>query len=105
MKQGGPVNRRDIWAVTVFGLVVLAGPACHRSNVPASPTHQVMITDNVFDPDSVEVSPGDTVTWVNEGSAAHTSTSGTPNYPDGVWDSGEIPPGSSYSRVFTTVGN
>jgi plastocyanin len=59
----------------------------------------VDIRDFAFQPAVLRVPAGATVTWVNGGQVAHTSTS------DGTgWDSGSIAPGANYSRAFSTVG-
>jgi plastocyanin len=39
------------------------------------------------------------VKWTNKGAVTHTSTSNK-----GVWDSGSIAPGDSFSRVFKKAG-
>jgi plastocyanin len=54
---------------------------------------------NAYSPNPATVAVGTTVTWTNGDSIAHTATSSS-----GVWDSGVIPPGGSYSRVFSTAG-
>ena len=43
--------------------------------------------DLVFSPASVTIHPGDTVRWT-WGSAGHSTTSGSPGQPNGIWDSG-----------------
>ena len=43
---------------------------------------------------------GDTVTWTNKGSAPHTTTSDIM----GVWDSGSMGPGGTFSHTLTTAG-
>src|ERR1700730_6440744 len=40
-----------------------------------------------FSPDPVNISVGDTVRWT-WGDSGHSSTSGTPGFPSGLWDSG-----------------
>jgi plastocyanin len=55
--------------------------------------------DNNFEPSGLEVLPGTTVRWTNKGSHNHTITS-----VDGFWDSGNIPPGASYSVTFFRPG-
>jgi len=69
--------------------------------------HTVTIVDFSFNPASLQIAAGDTVTWVNDGSFTHTTTSGTtsggPN-PDGVWDSGALNSGASYSHTFPSAG-
>jgi plastocyanin len=60
--------------------------------------------DNEFQPPQITINKSDTVIWVNNGLYNHTSTSGTNGVPDGIWDSGVIHLGSSYSFVFDGVG-
>ncbi len=56
-------------------------------------------------PFQVSVSVGDTVTWINHDNRTHTVTTGTTNYgPQGVFDSGLISPGSSFTQFFGSVG-
>ncbi|HEY2592729.1 MAG TPA: cupredoxin domain-containing protein [Chloroflexota bacterium] len=50
----------------------------------------VSIASFAFAPKTVTVSPGQSVTFTNNDSVAHTATSST-------WDSGDIEPGASYS--------
>lgn len=53
-----------------------------------------------FDPLPVDVKPGSTVTWVNDDSAPHTATSGSPDSgPSGKFDTGIIGPGQSSDQV------
>ena len=56
----------------------------------------VRMEDNFFDPANITVEPGTTVTWVQSGNNAHTTTS----Y-DGLWDSGLIEGGSGGTFSFT----
>jgi plastocyanin len=61
-----------------------------------------IITKNgtfTFSPTTLKVKVGTTVTWKNTTLVSHTSTSDT-----GVWDSGLISPGGSFSFKFTTTG-
>jgi plastocyanin len=61
-----------------------------------------------FAPQNATIAVGDTVTWTNTGSFAHTTTSGTTTggtrHPDGLWDSGSMLPGKSFSHVFAQAG-
>ena len=56
-----------------------------------------------FTPQNVTVNVGDTVqwTWAADG---HSSTSGTPGNPDGMWDSGVQNTGFVFSQTFSAVG-
>jgi plastocyanin len=67
---------------------------------PAARGHIVTITDFSFSPASLTISAGDTVTWRNNGPSAHTSTSNT-----GVWNSGLLGQGQTYTRVFNATGS
>ena len=54
----------------------------------------------------VKILTGDTITWKNADTAAHTVTSGTArDGPDDVFDSGLFGPGKSFSYEFTEEGN
>jgi plastocyanin len=58
-----------------------------------------------YEPFQVNVSTGDTVTWLNNDNRTHTVTTGTSNYgPEGVFDSGIIQPGHSFTQFFGTMG-
>jgi amicyanin len=63
----------------------------------------VFIRNLAFVPQSVRISPGRSVTWINceaEGADPHTSTAD-----DGAWDSPLLPSGASFSRQFTDTGS
>lgn len=62
-------------------------------------TTTIYMKDDYFDPQVDTVAVGDTVTWMNQGTLTHTTTSDT-----GLWDSGAVSPGQSYKRVFDTAG-
>jgi uncharacterized protein (TIGR03118 family) len=71
-------------------------------------TVNVNIIDFGFQPANVTIKVGDTVKWTNTGSFAHTSTSGTTTggapHPDGLWDSGSLFTGGTFSHPFTKAG-
>jgi hypothetical protein len=60
------------------------------------------MNDNFFGPKSVQVNPGDTVTWQNRGIAEHTATS-RPGAP-AAFDSNLLAPNASYSFTFQAPG-
>jgi plastocyanin len=69
------------------------------------------LTDDAYSPNPVEVSVGDTVTWINDDITAHTATSGTSESgPTGMFggtdDSPELiePEGGSQSYTFDEAG-
>lgn len=58
-----------------------------------------------YEPFQVNISSGDTVTWINQDNRTHTVTTGTSNYgPEGIFDSGSIKTGHSYTQFFGAVG-
>jgi plastocyanin len=59
----------------------------------------VTISGFAFDPASVEVSAGTTVTWTNVDGTQHTVTAG-----DGSFDSGALGEGETFSQTFDTTG-
>jgi len=60
----------------------------------------VSIANFAFDPDTVTIQVGDTVTWTNNDGTAHTATAG-----DGSFNTGNIGPGGSDSVTFDTAGS
>lgn len=58
-----------------------------------------MLGRDAFSPNPVDISPGTTVIWTNNDSVDHTVTS-----MDGLFDSGAIEPGETFSREFDDVG-
>ncbi|WKT57838.1 plastocyanin/azurin family copper-binding protein [Candidatus Nitrosotenuis chungbukensis] len=61
-------------------------------------------TDECFIPSSVTITTGNTVTWTNDDTAAHTVTSGIDVTPDGVFDSSLLPAGKAFSFKFESSG-
>jgi len=92
-----------IFSVLALGLFVAvtasAYPNYSASPAPAASPVVVTIRDFAFKPSSLTVPVGTTVLWKNEDGAAHTATSLT-----GVWDSGNLDQGQSYTFKFTKAG-
>ena len=59
--------------------------------------------DLVFSPSSVTIHPGDQVRWT-WGSSGHSTTSGSPGQPNGIWDSGIRNQGATFTRTFNSAG-
>jgi plastocyanin len=81
-------------------------PVPSPTPAPAGPSSSVVIptgaeslADKAYAPDDVIVSVGDTVTWANTDSIAHTSTSNVSG-----WNSGTITPGGRFSFTFQKSG-
>jgi plastocyanin len=57
----------------------------------------------VFSPSSVTIHPGDQVRWTFS-SGGHSTTSGSPGQPNGIWDSGIRNQGATFTRTFNSAG-
>ena len=59
--------------------------------------------DLVFSPSSVTINVGDQVrwTWSSDG---HSTTSGSPGMPNGIWDSGIRNHGATFTQTFSSAG-
>ena len=68
------------------------------STTTTPPANAVDITME-FTPSSLTVSVGDTVTWTNKDTMAHTATAD-----NGTFDSGNLSPGETFSFTFDTAG-
>ena len=60
----------------------------------------VSIVDFAFSPAAVTIQANDSVTWTWAGSASHSTTSDTA----GLWDSGIMSAGASFSHTFQNAG-
>jgi plastocyanin len=69
------------------------------ANTARATVERVKIVDFAFRPRVTDVSRGTRVRWTNRGSVSHTTTSN-----GGIWDSGSIAPGGTFSRVFRNAG-
>jgi plastocyanin len=95
------VFQASAWAGAISFLVLLA---LWLNAAPAT-TVTVLVGNGGFNfsPSSVTIHPGDTVQW-NFVSSGHSTTSGNPGVPNGLWDSGIRGQGATFSRTFNTVG-
>jgi plastocyanin len=66
--------------------------------VPAN-AEKVRMSDNAYEPATLNITTGTTVRWTNEGKNPHTVTSDK-----GTWGSGDIPPGGEFTATFTKAG-
>src|SRR5690349_12541819 len=80
--------------LALFTLVPFAGAAPR-----AAETKNVTIKDFAFDPKTISVNAGDTITWTNDGPSPHTVTAD-----DGSFDSGNLDKGGTFSHTFDKAG-
>lgn len=74
-------------------------PAAGNAPGTATGGSNVVSLDNHFSPGNLTIPAGTTVVWENKGLNFHTTTSR-----DGLWDSGVIGSGQTYSFTFTAPG-
>ncbi len=102
--ERGPAMRIFSWRLT---LVVIAATALiSYPKAARAITVDVTIGPNfelVFSPSSVTIHPGDQVKWTF-GSSGHSTTSGSPGQPNGIWDSGIHNQGATFTHTFNSAG-
>ncbi|MBW2306098.1 MAG: hypothetical protein JRG73_04110 [Deltaproteobacteria bacterium] len=77
---------------------------CVFSTNSIAATIDVAMRDSFFLRSDITINVGDTVRWTNEGSLLHTTTSGTSGAFNGIWDSGTMSQGDTFSFRFNQVG-
>jgi len=96
------MKKRIFLLVSVLTIAAFVMVSCYKSKSSYNSnttTSKVSITSSGYSPASLTVTNGSTVTWTNNDNMAHTVTT-----TEGSINSGDIAPGSSYSKTFTTAG-
>ena len=86
--------------VVLFAIGLYAVPEAFAENIVENADGSSVpgCEPDCFIPATITINPGESVTFVNNDTAAHTSTSGTPgDGPDGMWDSSLVMTGQSYT--------
>src|SRR6476660_10559094 len=98
-------------SLRIAALVVIIAPLlAFHSMVASAATVTVTVNSGgsynnpFFSPSSVTIQPGDTVQWTWS-SSGHSSTSGTPGHPTGLWDSTVLNEGAVFSHTFNSAGS
>jgi len=87
-----------VMTVSALGVVALtSAPASAAAPVAAGPT--VRIDNFVFGPQALTVTPGTTVTWINQDDIPHTVVAGDRSFKSKVLDTDE-----RFSFTFTKTG-
>ncbi len=93
-------TRQIYFGVLSILLAAIVFVSCHKSNSSNAVTAaSVSIKNMAFNPGSVSVTTGATVTWTNNDTTIHTVTAD-----DGSFNSGNIAIGATYSRAFSSAG-
>lgn len=86
--------------ITLIMLVSLLSMmiSCKKQNdIPV--LNEVIIKDMAFTPATITVTPGTRITWTNTDAVEHTVSSDL-----GLFDSGPIDAGETYSQIFAMTG-
>jgi plastocyanin len=86
-----------IKALLPIFLLIFLSVSCKKPEAPPGP-NEVYLEYQAFNPTQLTVAVGTTVTFTNKDNADHTATS------SGVFDSGRIKSGNTYTFKFTTPG-
>ena len=88
---------RSVLTFALSGSMVLA--AALAAQPARAQSTAIVIQNFAFQPATMTVAVGTTVTWTNMDAVAHTTTSDT-----GVWNSGTLSAGMSFHYTFNTPG-
>ena len=98
-----------MYLILVVALLIIALPlaGCAGSGSTTGTTaaettaakNEISIKGNAFNPDSLSIKVGDTVTWINNDSYDHTVKAKT-----GEFDSGNMATGAKFSFTFSKEG-
>src|SRR5215212_444601 len=101
-----PLNWRSRWPATILTmtLALLVAGGAFLARIGPIAAHQdgaaaVQVVDFAFEPGTLTVPAGTTVTWTNAGSRPHTVTAD-----DGSFDSGRLDPGEQFGQTFEQPG-
>lgn len=102
------INIPVILALAVLSLII----GCSKDNGYDSPNsppsggpgpNNVWLQNFAFNPGTLTVSAGTTITWTNKDNVTHTVTSGTPGSPNGLFDSGNLGPNTTFTFTFDSA--
>jgi plastocyanin len=86
--------RQRVGGVTLAAVLGVAGIAPGCAPESRAMHHEVEIRALAFEPATLAVAPGDTVTWINRDIVPHTVTGAGE-----LWDSGELAPDGRFTWV------
>jgi plastocyanin len=89
---------RRLVLVGIVGSVLLIAGVAHGA------LHSVNVNASSFSPSNIEINQNDQIKWLWTG-GTHTTTSGTPGNPNGIWNSSITSGHTSYTQTFGTVGS
>jgi len=96
------MKRLILASVALLAIVFGATAGVFSAGTASAANHNVSISGFAFNPGSITVAVGDTVTWANNDSVPHTATSASGVTP--AFDTNNIQPGTSASVTFNQAG-
>ena len=87
-----------------YDFLCIFHPDMQGTPAPTAVANAIQIVDLAFEPASLRVEPGTTVTWTNTGVAPHTVTAEDDSFDSGTLESGEGLAGSSGTAPGTATG-
>ena len=76
MRLVGVRMRPAVTLAVTLALSAIVAQALELSGPAQAAGNNVVMLDNFFQPQSITVTSGDTITWNNNGAVGHTATSG-----------------------------
>ena len=105
MKSTGSLIRQFFAGMFLLSVLAFVSDGCTNLNDNTNTgggnpgPNEVWIQGMAFNPGTINVTAGATVTWTNKDGIAHTVTSNT-----SLFDSGSIASGGTFSHTFATAG-
>jgi plastocyanin len=91
---------RLLAGLAIFFITLTVSSSCTKTNGGTPGPNEVWMENSVFNPVSISITSGTTITWTNKDGIAHTVT-GNDGQP---FDSGTIPANGTYTHTFPGVG-
>jgi plastocyanin len=114
MKKLNVSQIKIVASIAILFSILVVSNSCNKSSAYNTPStggtggtggsagpgaNEVFIQGMAFNPSSITVAAGTTITWTNKDVVNHTVTSKT-----NVFDSGSLSKGSTFSFTFATAG-
>ncbi len=100
MKSWHKLNNRVLMGILLLSITAILANSCSKTKENNGPgPNEIWIQGMAFEPNTITVAAGTTITWINKDAVNHTVTSNT-----GLFDSGMIPKDGTYQHTFSTAG-
>jgi plastocyanin len=91
----------------LLSMTLLMMTSCKSDGSTNPSENKVIVLDDIYSPATITVAVGRIVVWQQQGTNAHTVTSGTPGSPTAgtLFDSGTMHNGGGFTFTFHEAGN